>query len=321
MYQKIPPVMTAEQLLSRALTTSKKIQIQDKSRQFRLKKTVIARTDSFIKSICTPLERYIKEFPSLDNLPLFYQEIIDIKIDKNKLKQSLGAVDWAQKTCKMIYKKQAGFLKKTGNLEFLKQKQHEIIGRVASVVKQVDSNLKILIDAQMLFKQLPEIQDVPTAVIAGYPNVGKSSLLRCLSAAKPKVAQYPFTTQTISIGHIEVTQRYVTQQFQIIDTPGLLDRPLSERNDVERQAIAALAHLADLTIFLIDPSETCGYSLKDQCNLLTQIQHLFHTSTLLIVENKVDVKNTSSKNLKISCKNAKGIEELKSRILAILQNV
>jgi nucleolar GTP-binding protein len=84
--------------------------------------------------------------------------------------------------------------------------------------------------------------------------VGKSSLLRCLSSAKPEIAQYPFTTKEIHVGHIEKTEKYITKRFQIIDTPGLLDRPLSKRNEIEKQAIAALTHLADLIVFVLDVS-------------------------------------------------------------------
>ena len=43
---------------------------------------------SFSNNIITKLEQYVKKFPSIDNLPLFYQDIIDIKLDKNKLKKS-----------------------------------------------------------------------------------------------------------------------------------------------------------------------------------------------------------------------------------------
>ena len=168
-------------------------------------------------------------------------------------------------------------------------------------------------------KKFPSIQDVPTIVIAGYPNVGKSSLLRHLSAAKPEIAIYPFTTKQVIVGHIKIKEKYSTKTFQIIDTPGLLDRPLSKRNDIEKQAIAALAHLADLIVFMIDPSETCGYSLKDQYNMLDQIKNLFGDVPIVVVENKADLKKTESSTFKISCENKEGIEELTTEILKMIE--
>ena len=321
MFEKIPIILNEEQLLDQAFRKAKKIKIIDRDAHFRIKKEIIARTDSFVTIIISKLEKYVKEFPSIDRLPSFYQEIIDIKIDKNKLKKSLGAVDWARKTCMMIYSKQGRALKKTGKVDFLKQKQKEIYGRISSVLKQVDKDLQFLAYAQNVMKDFPEILDLPTIVIAGYPNVGKSSLLRCLSSAKPKIAKYPFTTKEVHIGHIERTEKYIKKRYQLIDTPGLLDRPPSERNDIEKQAIAALAHLADLIVFILDPSETCGYSLKDQDHMVSQIKELFHGVAFIIVENKVDLKKTQSSNLKISCKNKQDIDKLINEILEKMKEI
>ena len=239
---------------------------------------------------------------------MFYQELIQIKVDKDKLKKSLGAIDWARKTCQMIYTKQSKMLRKTSKIDILEQKQKEIFGRITSVVKQIEKELDNLANAQQIMRNFPDVHNVPTVVIAGYPNVGKSSLIRCLSKAKPKVAQYPFTTKEIYVGHIERQVKYETQRFQLIDTPGLLDRPFEKRNEIEKQAISALNTLADVIVFILDPSETCGYSLLDQNHLLTQLKKMFRTSSFIVVENKTDIKNSKSKNLKISCETKKGIE-------------
>lgn len=321
MFSKIPIILNATQLLDHAIRKTKKIEIHDRDKRFKVKKTIIARTDSFATIIISMLERYVKGFPSIEQLPSFYQEIIDIKIDTNKLKEALGAVDWARKTCALIYSKQGRALKKTGDVDFLKQKQKEIYGRISSVVKQIDEHLIFLATAQIIMKKFPDIQDIPTVVIAGYPNVGKSSLIRLLSSAKPKIAQYPFTTKQIHVGHIERKKKYVKKLYQIIDTPGLLDRPLSKKNDIERQAIAALNHLADLVVFISDPSETCGYSLKHQLHMLSQIKEIFNDMPFIIVENKVDLKKTNSSHLKISCTNNEGIDELIKEIFKTLDRI
>jgi len=318
MFRNIPSILTAKQLLDQSIRRTKKIQIHDRDRRYEIKKIIIARTETFITDLTSRLESYVKNFPSLDKLPLFYQEIIDIKIDTNKLKKSLGAIDWARKTVEMVYKTQSSSLTKSGNVEFLKQKQKEIYGRVSSIVKQVDKNLLFLSKAQKILRSFPDIEDVPTVVIAGYPNVGKSSLIRQLSSAKPEIAQYPFTTKQVFVGHMEKTVRYEKKRYQIIDTPGLLDRPLEERNPIERQAIAALRHLADLIVFLFDPSETSGYQMSEQTLMLETIQKLFNDVPFLIVENKVDIKNTGSTYRKISCMTGEGIEELRKEILSFL---
>jgi nucleolar GTP-binding protein len=321
MFRKIPPILGAKQLLDRSIRHTKKILIHDRDKRYEIKKIIIARTEAFINDLTTQLESYVKNFPSIDKLPLFYQEIIDIKIDTNKLKKSLGAIDWARKTTLMVYSTQSSCLIKSGNVEFLKQKQKEIYGRVSSIVKQVDKNLVFLSGAQKILRTFPDIEDIPTVVIAGYPNVGKSSLIRQLSAAKPEVAQYPFTTKQIYVGHMEKTVRYEKKQYQIIDTPGLLDRPLSERNNIEKQAIAALRNLADLIVFIFDPSGTSGYQMNDQEFMLEDIKKLFCDVPFILVENKVDVTNTGSANRKISCTTGEGIEELRQEILSVLDQI
>ena len=321
MFRNIPPILTAKQLLDRSIRRTKKIQIHDRDKRYEIKKIIISRTETFITDLTSQLESYVKNFPSIDKLPLFYQEIIDIKIDTDKLKRSLGAIDWARKTTLMVYSTQNSSLIKSGNVEFLKQKQKEIYGRVSSIVKQVDKYLVFLSNAQKILRTFPDIEDIPTVVIAGYPNVGKSSLIRQLSAAKPEVAQYPFTTKQIYVGHMEKTVRYEKKQYQIIDTPGLLDRPLSERNNIEKQAIAALRNLADLIVFIFDPSGTSGYQMSEQTLMLEDIKNLFCDVSFIIVENKVDVKNTGSANRKISCTTGDGIEELRQEILSVLDHI
>jgi nucleolar GTP-binding protein len=321
MFEKIPDILPAEKLLDSSFKKANKVQITDMNAYFKKKKTIIAKTESFSTIIISTLEQYVKNFPSIDNLPSFYVELLDIKIKVDNLKKSLGAVDWARKACRSIYSKQSRSLIKSKNIDFLIKKQHEIYGRISSVIKQINKELKILSEATIFIKSLPEIKDIFTVVIVGYPNVGKSSILRCLSAAKPEIAQYPFTTKEIFIGHVEIKEKYIKKSLQIIDTPGLLDSPISEKNEIEKQAIAALTHLADVIVFIIDPSETCGYVLEDQLNLLSSIKKMFSDASFIVVENKVDLKNTKSDYLKISCETREGIDLLMKEIISLYKKV
>lgn len=311
MFKNIPLILSAEELLDKAFKKAKKKQIADKNPFYKKKKTIIARMEIFAAVITNTLDSYVKEFPSIEELPMFYQDLINIQINVDKLRKSLGAVQWAKNTCWHIYQTQVKSLRKSSQIDFLMQKQREIYGRMSSVVKQIDEPLLLLAKAQRFMKSFPDISDIPTVVIAGYPNVGKSSLLKALSKAKPQIAQYPFTTKHIHVGHLEKTTNYITTRIQLIDTPGLLDKPLSkQRNNIEQQAIAALKNLADVIIFLLDPTETCGYSLQDQEKLLASMKKLFSEVPLILVENKSDIKKTSSSNHKISCKTKEGINEL-----------
>jgi nucleolar GTP-binding protein len=60
---------------------------------------------------------------------------------------------------------------------------------------------------------------------------------------------------------------YKYLRFQVIDTPGILDHPLEERNLIEMQSITALAHLRCAVLFILDISEHCGYSIAQQVSV------------------------------------------------------
>ena len=62
---------------------------------------------------------------------------------------------------------------------------------------------------------------------------------------------------------------------QVIDTPGILDHPLEQRNTIEMQAITALAHLRACVLYVMDFSQQCGFSIEDQFSLFENIRPLF----------------------------------------------
>ena len=274
---KIPTILFYNELLDKAFHKAGKISENPKTRNRleRKKKYVISIINTVTDILDSTLGKYVSAFPSFNQLHKFEFELINITIGIDKLRKSLGAIDWARNQVRNISSqiiKKVNGIKGEKEYSKLEQLRRMFYGRVSSVLEQVATNLKFLNSSREYLKKLPQIDpEITTIVVAGYPNVGKSLLVKRISSAKPKIATYPFTTKQLNLGHMLINHR----KIQIIDTPGLLDRSPQERNKIEKQAIMAIRYLADLIIFILDPSEHCGYTIEEQQRLLEDVRILF----------------------------------------------
>ena len=293
----------------RSKLKGKKLNRMKKSRIMELDKIATVRI-----TLINQMDKILNSYPQTAHLDIFYLELVKSTLDYYMLKKSLGALNWVKKQITVLFKKYNEKIKKSQKLEYINKYRNEFYGRAVSVLKQVKKNLEYLEHARKVMRDYPSIKTgMPTIVIAGYPNVGKSTLLRKLTSAKPAVASYPFTTKKIMLG-------YLGKKIQFIDTPGLLDRPIGKRNQIERQAILALKHLAEKMIFMLDPSETCGYEIKDQIKLMNEMKKSLRVETIVVL-NKIDLaspeqmsKVSKLKAIPISAEKGTGIKELKEKI-------
>jgi nucleolar GTP-binding protein len=314
---ELPTVLTAKEVLDKALGRAAKATVaKGRTRAERSRNLAVARVQIAGQTIESTLRRIVKGFPSLDRLPPFYRDLVDILVDRNHLKKHLGAVDWAANKAGEFAREYARRIGR-GPLGDLVKLRRQATGRLASVVDQVSSDLDALVAARIALRRLPAVDpEAPTIVVAGYPNVGKSALVRAVSTGTPKVADYPFTTQGVTVGHFERDDL----RYQILDTPGLLDRPMERRNRIEKQAIAALAHLAQVVLFLLDPTETCGYPLEEQLRLLESVRATFPGTPIVVMDNKADLGPVASDRLRGSALTGEGLEEIIAALDAALTN-
>jgi len=185
-------------------------------------------------------------------------------------------------------------------------------------MRSIEKDLLYLNEARNLLRQMPTIDPaVPTILIAGYPNVGKSSFIVRVTGARPEIANYPFTTRGIFVGHFMRGD----QKYQVVDTPGLLDRPMEERNNIERQTIAALSHLQGVVLYILDPSEHCGYPLASQLSLAEDLKNWIGLP-ILIVANKADIlRYGEDRNvLEMSTETGQGVENVLESLVSLLKS-
>ena len=284
----IPTIPTAEEILDKAFGRAKKaankVRTSKIPRNLKSKKIEEARVKTASQNIQETYNNILEKVPNIESLHMFYQDYIDVVVGVDQMKKSLGALNWAVGIIAKLENEYVFKIRRSGP-ENSSRIRKEAFGRISSVIHRIDDDLEFLDYAKVRLKNTPTIDfDAVTVVIAGFPNVGKSTLLRRLTSAEPKVADYPFTTQGIQIGHFE--KKWT--KYQIIDTPGLLDRPVRDMNPIELRAMVALEYLAEVILYIFDASETCGYSLESQYKLYEEINRLYDTPMICIF-NKIDL--------------------------------
>ena len=301
-FEDIPTVPTADEILDRSFRRAAK-KMKEKINKDRANEEFVRAVGAAVHD---RLVYIIRGFPEFDQIPRFYREMADILFGMDRIKQSLGAVGWAAKHTKMVGNQLAVRTRKSDDTTVVRK---QTVARLASMVHQIDKDLIFLNEVRNVLRKLPHIDDACTIVIAGYPNVGKSSFIRQVSSAVPEVASYPFTTKGVIVGHRQMGR----ERIQFVDTPGILDRPADERNAIEKQALSAMMNIADIILFILDPSEHCGYPMEVQLNLLKEVKGMIEVP-LVVAANKSDLQ-VADGYLSMSTAKGEGVEEVLAALL------
>lgn len=233
------------------------------------------------------LSAIILEFPRLDDIHPFYGDLLHVLYNKDHYKLALGQINTAKNIITKISKDYVKLLKYGDSLYRCKCLKVAALGRMSTVIKRVGPSLAYLEQIRQHMARLPCIDpNERTILICGYPNVGKSSFINKITRADVDVQPYAFTTKSLFVGHTD----YKYLRYQVIDTPGILDRPFEDRNIIEMCSITALAHLRSAVLFFLDISGSCGYTVAQQAALFHSIKSLFMNKPLIIVCNKIDLQ-------------------------------
>ncbi|XP_011299669.1 probable nucleolar GTP-binding protein 1 [Fopius arisanus] len=232
------------------------------------------------------LSQIIQEFPKLDDVHPFYADLMNVLYDKDHYKLALGQINHARHLIDNVAKDYVRLLKYGDSLYRCKQLKKAALGRMATIMKRQAANLAYLEQVRQHLARLPSIDPYTrTIIICGFPNVGKSSFINKITRADVEVQPYAFTTKSLYVGHTD----YKYLRWQVIDTPGILDHALEDRNVIEMQAVTALAHLRAAVLYVCDVSEQCGHNIEAQVQLFESIKPLFTNKPLIVVANKTDV--------------------------------
>ena len=232
----------------------------------------------------------IDEFPRLDDIHPFYADLMNVLYDRDHFKLALGQISTARQLIDNISKDYVKMMKYGDSLYRCKQLKRAALGRMCTLIKKQTSALAYLEQVRQHLSRLPNIDpSTRTILLTGFPNVGKSSFMNAVTRANVDVQPYAFTTKSLFVGHMD----YRHLRWQVIDSPGILDHPLEDRNTIEMQSITALAHLRCAVLFLLDISEDCKYTVEEQVSLFQSIRPLFANKPLIVGLNKSDLKRLS----------------------------
>jgi len=162
------------------------------------------------------------------------------------------------------------------------------------------------------------------AALVGLPNAGKSSLLTRISNAKPKVAEYPFTTLAPILGTVDAPD--ASRQLIVADVPGLIEGA-SEGVGLGHEFLAHLER-ANLLLHVIDSSEDDAperFATIDR--ELAAYGAGLETRPQAIVLNKIDLRTDEPvfdvederimRVFQVSCATGAGIEELRRALFEL----
>ncbi len=282
-FQDIPPPESSKALLDMAFRKAReKGEKKLKGNWLEIiRKKESLKLDVIKDNLFTRMKRILNSFPGIGTLSPFYVKLMKLTLDYPQYKKSLGAVNWALQKIAFFHKQYVGKINRVNDRIIIKNLSKQFYGRASSILKQIDSSLKYLNECRNIMRSYPDIKEMFTVCIYGFPNVGKTTLLNKLAGSKAKVAPYAFTTKGINVGYLDTEGK----KIQLLDVPGSLARK-DKMNNIELIAHIVAQDLADMIIYVFDPSETSGFSVEKQEQLL---QNLGKSKPLLIYLSKVDL--------------------------------
>ena len=175
-----------------------------------------------------------------------------------------------------------------------------------------------------------ELRLLADAGLVGYPNVGKSTLISRLSAAKPKIANYAFTTLEPNLGVVQVGEYPHAESYTVADLPGLIEGAhlgaglgIQFLKHIERTSV--IVHLVDVSDASDRPDPVADYKVITE--ELKSFDPALAAKPTILVAAKIDVANPDKlKKLaamakrrklpfyKISAVTGEGVEALKYAI-------
>ena len=144
----------------------------------------------------------LQNFPKVEDIHPFYSDLFNVLYDKDHYKLALGHVKSTKNMIENMCRDYLKLIKYADSLYRCKSLKRAAFGRICTMIRKISSSLSYLEEVRKHMARLPTINPYErTILLTGYPNVGKSSFINCVSKANVEVQPYPFTTKALYIGH------------------------------------------------------------------------------------------------------------------------
>lgn len=303
---RFPDIYPAVQHYKIASKSMYKVRLDKRIKNVRnaYRKHAATSIDALMKGLTVPLTKIIASYESgIKGLHPYENAVLHLTLSARAKAghRSVGAIlsdlrELRKRTSAMA-KEFAGAANNASTAEEARQ----LLANSTEVIEQLyredphGKALEEMIELQKELRRVPTIDiSIPTVVLVGAPNVGKSSIVRAISTGTPEVNNYPFTTRGVTIGHI--LDKKSGLRIQVMDTPGLLARPASAYNHMEQLTFASMQHLPTKVLFVLDPSDTAGAqsSVAAQLKVREVLKAAFPDRAWIDVVSKIDLIHPSS---------------------------
>jgi len=286
-------------VLDKAIRNSLKLSLpRIRADRFRKEKIWILNRISYIRQTLTSnFRNYLRSIPNLNAIHEFYRTPINVYSSIDEFKKALGRIAGAIRVIEKFSDEYSRNIQGIRKNPYLPEKvfiNHihrlwkQYIARLDSFIREINDAFVYVNSIVSRLKKLPDYDpDLKTIVVCGPPNSGKSSLVGKLSRAKVQIAEYPFTTKNLVFGHIEIKTN-PRRVIQIVDTPGLFDRPISKRKEEELLALEAIRTIADGIVFLFDCSFERTLEAPQQIQIYREVTKFLRTN-IIVGLNKIDI--------------------------------
>lgn len=234
------------------------------------------------KNLNQVLQKIISSFPKFERLHPIYIDLLNTNFKKlSDLEDALDRFNWIRKEIEKLGDNSIHKIKKTDFNNAIGFTMGKFLGKVNSLFIRNKTYFQTLESCRLFMKDFPKFLDLPTIAICGFPNVGKSTLMKNMTNSNVEIQNYPFTTKGLMFSYIKRSEK---NYIQLVDTPGLLNR--KKTNQIEQRSILVIRKYSEKLIFVFDFTENCGYTIEEQVKLFKQTKEELNKEIIIYLSKK-----------------------------------